>query len=144
MKKAVFAFVLASLAHGAFAATALPAQSFNVTATIAAKCRNVTVGTPTIDFGVYTAFVGPATAAPSANFVFECSKNLVPVSAVLDATTGTLVGVTYTLVLGAATSGIGAVGSNSYTYNVSGTMVAGQAGDATGAVTSARTLTVSY
>ncbi|MBC7601692.1 MAG: hypothetical protein H7255_03410 [Ramlibacter sp.] len=145
MKNAVFAAIaLASLVNSAFAATALPAQSFNVTATIAAKCRNVTVGTPVVDFGVYTAFAGPANVAPSAQMVFECSQNLAPVSAVLDATTGTLVGVTYNLTMGAPATGAGAAGSTSYTYTVGGTMVLNQAGDATGATTDARTLTVSY
>ena len=145
MKKAVFAVLaLVSFVPGVFAATALPAQNFNVTATIAAKCRNVTVGTPAVDFGVYTAFVGPANVAPSAQMVFECSQNLVPVSAVLDATTGTLVGVTYNLTMGAPATGVGAAGSTSYTYTVGGTMVANQAGDATGATSSTRTLTVSY
>lgn len=150
MNKTVFAAlaVASSLAcSSAFAAATTVPQTFNVKATLNAQCKSVTVGVPNVDFGVYTAFVGPATAAPTASIKFECSNGLPLIGAALDATTGSLVGVTYNLALGADTvsaSGAGAAGGTTHTYVVTGSMVGGQAGDTAGPTSVLRTLTISY
>jgi spore coat protein U-like protein len=89
----------------------------------------------------YTSFGAAANA--STTFGATCT-NLLPYTMALDATTGTLLGLTYTLALSAA-SATGSGVAQSYTIN--GTIAAGQSGTCaattcTGSQT--RTLTISY
>ncbi len=84
-----------------------------------------------------------AAAAASASYGVTCT-NFLPYTMALDATSGTLLGLSYTLALSAAA----ATGSGSQqTFTITGTMAAGQAGTcATGSCTATqtRTLTITY
>lgn len=89
----------------------------------------------------YVAFGGAANA--STTYGVTCT-NYLPYTMALDATSGTILGVNYTLALSAA----GATGSGSQqSYTISGNIAAGQAGTcASGSCTASqgRTLTISY
>lgn len=89
----------------------------------------------------YVAFGGAATASTS--FGVTCTTYL-PYTLSLDATTGTIVGLTYTLAVNPP-SGVGT--GSAQTLQIDGTMAAGQAGTcgtATCSGVNSRTLTLSY
>ncbi len=84
-----------------------------------------------------------AAAAASTAFATTCTK-LLPYTMALDATSGTIVGVTYTLALSAATA-VGTGVTQSFTIN--GSIAAGQSGTCTASTcsgTQTRTLTITY
>lgn len=124
-------------------------QTFSVTATVSARCISAGAASD-VNFGAYTAFVGPATATPSTNVSFRCTRGVVPSAVALDSTTGTVAGLAYTLAIGTrvdtlATTGAGVTGTfDLFTYPVNGSMATLQAGQ-TGAVTpGSHTLTITY
>lgn len=113
--------------------------AFGVTITTPPTCA-VTTAPGTITFN-YVSF-GPAVNA-STTFGVTCSLAL-PYTVALDATTGTIVGVTYTLSL--PVTGTTGTGSEQ-TLSINGTTAAGQSGTCAGqgcAGTQSRSVTVTY
>ena len=91
----------------------------------------------------YASFQGSAAAA-STTYGVRCTTAL-PYTMALDATSGTLLGVVYNLAIAPSTSGIGTGATQ--TYNINGTIAAGQAGTCSTAFCTAneiRTLTLSW
>jgi len=121
------------------AANTVTTGSFGVTITTPPTCA-ITTAPGTITFN-YVSF-GAAVNA-STTFGVTCSLAL-PYSIALDATTGTIVGITYTLSLPVpATTGTG----NEQTLSIDGNVAAGQSGTCGGqncAGTQSRSVTVSY
>lgn len=113
--------------------------AFSVSIATPAIC-NLTTAPGNIVFA-YTGFGGAASA--SASYGVTCTSFL-PYTMALDATSGTLVGVTYTLALSASS----ATGSGSQqTFAINGAIAAAQAGTCSGGTctaSQARTLTISY
>jgi len=163
MKK-IIALVIAGLTS---VVTAIPVAqaapvpgTFNVTATIASLCTNTTVGTPSVDFGIYTAFGSAATPSPTATMTFDCTRGLTAPKMDLDVTAngtntqqGTVgttaatgngvltdVGINYGLSIAGAitttgvapTTAAGNTGTaDMYTFTITGSMPANQAGKCT-------------
>lgn len=144
MKKVLLTALFSIAAAGAANAGSV-AGAFTVNATLAASCQSTTAAGTKVDFGVYTPFTGPATGSPTATISFRCTKGLPITGVALDSTSGSLVGVSYGLVLGADTAGTEvATGADTHNYVVTGSMTAGMAGDLAGATSDNRTLTISY
>lgn len=162
MKKTALAAALALISASSFAGSAT--SNFDVSVTLTSKCQVKTASTG-MAF-TYTAFqTGAATANTSV--VFECTRGFgTPPTVVLDTATdassaaagqgttgaGVVGGLQYTLTVAAGsksttgsaatTSSIGS--ADEYTYSISGSMAAGQAGDSSKATTQTRTLTLAY
>jgi hypothetical protein len=159
-------------ALGLMGATSAMAQTvtgtFNVNVNLTSACRVSTGGTPSLDFGAYTAFQASPNM-PTVGMSFECTRNLgapniqfdAPAwgTAALAGTTtsgeGVLAGLRYTMTVAAPTVNAGTapnlltpgnIGTPaSYTYTISGNMAAGQAGSTpTGPQSHQRTLTISF
>jgi len=113
-------------------------SNFDVTVSLTSVCE-ISTAPGTVAF-TYTAFGAAANAGTS--FGVRCTNNLGYTMA-LDAPVGgqTVGGLTYNLTLSSA-SGTGSGSEQS--YNINGTMAAGQAGDSTASTTQTRTLTVTY
>jgi spore coat protein U-like protein len=140
---ALMAASLTALCGSVNAATPTVGQTFTVSASLTSKCLSTTSGTPDINFGTYTAFVGPATTAPTATVTFKCSKG-VTVTPSLDSSTNSILGLTYTLALGSDTTGT-ASGADTHSFVVTGTMATGQPGDLGGNASGiVHTLTLAY
>jgi len=158
--------LLSSLAAASILAAMTPATqaatvggNFNVSASLTSVCTNSTVGTPTVDFGIFTAFTGPATAAPTAALTFDCTRGLNPPTMDLDVANGTntgtgtvggaaatgdgvlpAVGLNYHLSVAGAKTTVGAAPTTApgntgsadvYTFTVTGSMPNNQAGTCT-------------
>jgi spore coat protein U-like protein len=115
--------------------------TFGVTVLTTNTCQ-ISVPPGNVSF-TYTSFqAGPATANTS--YGVRCTTAL-PYTMALDATSGTLVGLTYNLSLAPASSGTGTGATQ--TYNINGSIAGGQAGTcATGSCSGSqtRTLTLSW
>jgi spore coat protein U-like protein len=118
-------------------AASTPAAPFNVTVTLTSVC-SITAGPADVTF-TYTSFQGAIANSAGGGYSVRCTNNL-PFTMALDATTGSVGGLTYNIAAPAGGTGTGAA----VAYSITGTIAAGQGGDATAPVTSARTLTVSY
>ncbi|RPJ48651.1 MAG: hypothetical protein EHM16_01745 [Betaproteobacteria bacterium] len=141
---------LAIVTTGAITVTGTNPQSFNVTINVNPRC---TFSTPpgTVNFGTYTAFQGSANLA-NTTFSTTCT-NLTPYTLSLDANSGAVSGLNYSLLLNTTSSGgvhpfgpVPGTGS-AQTYYINGTMPANQAGTCAGAScagTNVHTLTVTY
>lgn len=135
------------------------ANTFSVKVTLSSLCT--ATSTQDVDFGIYTAFGGASTSAPSANLVFTCTRGLTAPTFSLDSVagfatstaTGTVgatsatgdgvlgdVGLNYHLSVAGAksTSGAAPTAANNdtgtpdiYTFTVTGSMPANQAGKCT-------------
>jgi hypothetical protein len=116
---------------------------FNVTVNLTSGCE--VTSAPTDVAFTYSSFQGSAATSTGGAFSVRCTQNL-PYTMALDSTTGTVIGLNYTLTLSAA-GGTGA-GLTAANHTVNGSMASGQSGicATTGVCvgTSARTLTVSY
>lgn len=127
----------ASLAN---AATVGP-QNFNVTVNLTSSCQ--LTAAPTDVAFTYTSFqAGAATATPS-SFSVKCT-NLRPYTMALDSTSGTVIGLNYTIALSA---GGGTGNGADQTYSITGSMAGGQSGNCAAAScsgTDVRTLTITY
>lgn len=150
MKKLLLiaAFGLSAVSMSAQALTV--AQNFNVTATLASRCVTNNATPTDLAFGTYTAF-GPLVTATPTTISFKCTRNGPAITAAVltggtGGTTGTIAGLDYVLVLGAVSAVPGtAPNPDVYNYTVTGTMAAGQAGDATApSAAVAHTLTITY
>lgn len=130
---AAAALALAPTVHAA----STPAAPFNVTVTLTSVC-SITAGPANVTF-TYTSFQGAIANSAGGGFSVRCTTNL-PFTMALDATTGSVGGLTYNIAAPAGGTGSGAA----VAYTITGTIAAGQGGDATAPTTSARTLTVSY
>lgn len=135
--KLIAAACTLALAPLAAKAAVTPAAPFNVTVTLTSVC-SITAGPADVTF-TYTSFQGAIANSAGGGFSVRCTNNL-PFTMALDATTGSVGGLTYNIAAPAGGTGTGAA----VAYAVTGTIAAGQGGDAAAPVTSARTLTVSY
>jgi spore coat protein U-like protein len=120
--------------------TMLSQSTFSVSIITIASC---TLTSPPGNINLsYTSFQ-PAPAAASANFSVNCTTAM-PYTMALDATSGTLVGLTYSLALSqSAATGTGAAQN----FSINGSIAAGQPGTCATASCSAsdtRTLTITY
>ena len=168
MKKLISVTALSLVSFCALLSTSAQAatvgSNFDVTVALTSKCQVKTASTG-LAF-TYTAFQATAsTAAPTA-IVFECTRGFGTAPTVIldsgtDATTGAVGasttgagvvgGLQYTVAVaaGAVTAGAAATTASSgtstqYSYAITGSMPALQAGDAGKAMTQVRTLTVTY
>jgi hypothetical protein len=162
-------FLVSTLAVSLFAITAPSAQAatlaptFDVTTNLSAACQVVAGPTAVLGFGIYTAFVGAATPAPTATIGIQCTRNIAAPTFAFDGGTGygVIAGLNYNVTAGsavstagnAATAVAGGVGTADVrTITLTGDMPASQAGacagvDATtcaGLQTATRTLTITY
>lgn len=145
------------------------AANFNVSVTLASKCR-VDTQTPyttqTLNFGNYESFGSAQNSSPSVNVTFECTRGMAAPNVAFDtgidktstgaASTatgaGVVAGLQYTLSVAAGSSTPGTAASPTnvgsadiWTYAVTGAMQSGQAGATpTGSQTQARQLIISY
>ncbi len=143
-------------------AATLGPTNFDVSVDLAARCQIQGAPAPVLDFGVYTAFVGAATPAPTTAINVECTRNLAAPTYSFDGGTGygVLAGLNYNVtatdavVAGtAATAVAGGIGTpDVYTITLTGAMDPLQAGDCgglseaacAGVQTVTRTLTITY
>jgi spore coat protein U-like protein len=119
--------------------TIIASATFPVAIHVSATC-SISTAPGNITFA-YTSF-GPAVNA-STNFGATCT-NLLPYTLALDSTSGTLLGMNYSLALGASSSTGNGV---EQTHTISGTMAAGQAGTCpagTCSASQAHTLVITY
>ncbi len=117
-------------------------SNFDVSVTLASRCKATNSGSTTVAFGTYTAFQASAKTATPALVTFDCTRGLAPVSFSFDTTNGTsagegvLAGLNYMLntsaasVAGtAATAGASANGTaDVFTVTIGGSMPANQSG----------------
>ena len=153
--------VLAFSAPAAQSATLGP-TNFDVNVDLSASCQLVAGPAPVLNFGVYTAFVGAATPAPTTSIGVECTRSLAAPTYSFDGATGygVIAGLNYNVTAAdavvagtAATAVLGGVGTaDAYTVTLTGSMAGGQAGDCAtgnaaacaGVQTQVRTLTITY
>jgi len=116
--------------------TAIGTTSFGVTVLTTNTCQ-LSVAPTDVSF-TYTSFQA-GTSSAAGSFGIRCTTAL-PYTMALDATSGTVFGLTYTLAL-SASSGTG--NGATQTYNVNGSMAANQVGTcATGVCTGSQTRTL--
>lgn len=116
-------------------------NTFPVTITNPATCTITSI--QNVAFGIYVAFRSTPLVAPAANIVLNCTSQL-PYTLALNATSGVVAGLNYSLVLSTTSSRGTGPGQ---THTITGTMAAGQAGTcatATCSATDPRTLTITY
>jgi spore coat protein U-like protein len=121
--------------------TIINTTTFGVTAITTNSCQ-ISVPPGNVNFA-YASFQAAAAAA-STSYGVRCTTAL-PYSMALDASSGTLLGLSYTLTIAPSSTGTGTGATQTYTIN--GTMPAGQAGTCATAVCSGsqtRTLTLSW
>lgn len=124
-----------------FGITSTATNTFPVAVTNPASCSITSVSN--VAFGTYLAFRTTPLNAPNATVTLNCTSQL-PYSLALDATTGVVSGLNYSLSLSAANSRGTGPGQ---THTITGTMPANQAGTcASGSCTGSqqRTLTITY
>ena len=169
MKKLLISAALAATFGAATAQAAVVNSNFNVQVALAARCTATNSGATTVDFGTYTAFVGPSVAAPTTTLTFDCTRGLAAPTTAFDVVNGSatgygvLAGLNYQVTAAAptqtaagtaATATAGGVGTAAtWSVVVTGAMAGGQAGDCTGGTATActpatashvRTLIVTY
>lgn len=158
MKKLLICGVIAASFGFTAAHAGTASQAFDVTAALTTKCvANNGTTTPAVAF-TYTAFqTGSATATP-ASISFKCSRNLAITSAsfasgsAVSSYSGVVAGLAYTINLTGGTTPSGgsdattttAAVADNYTYSVTGTMGAGQAGQSGASATDSQTLYISF
>ena len=117
----------------------------NVSITNNANCAITSVAN--VVFGTYIAFRATPLVSPAANIVMNCTTDL-PYTMTLDATSGVIAGLNYTLTINTLTPPVDARGAGvGQIHSLVGTMPADQAGDCSmGSCFSSqiRTLTVTY
>lgn len=156
---AAVAIIAATILGATPAAQAAVSGDFNVTVSVSSLCTLTTVGTPSLDFGTYTAFGSASIPAPTAQLTFDCTRGLTAPTMALDTTNGTstatgavggaaatgdgvlpVVGLNYHLSVAgsktgtgvAPTTAFGDIGTaDTYTFTVTGSMPNGQAGTCT-------------
>jgi spore coat protein U-like protein len=123
------------------AGVAINTSTFGVTVLTTNSCQ-LSVAPGNLNF-TYTSFqVSAATA--STTYGVRCTTGL-PYTMALDASSGTLLGLTYSLAIAPASSGVGTGATQTYTIN--GTIAASQSGTCASAVctgSQTRTLTLSW
>ncbi len=145
--------LLTSLAAAALSLASLSASAasvtgdFNVTVTLNPLCKSTST-LQTLAFGPYDAITQATDLTATAAITFDCTRGLAaPVvsfdNEIASSTTyGVLAGLNYKVVVAtpvtsggaSATANAGVIGSaKSYSYGLTGTMLAGQAGDCAGA-----------
>jgi len=120
--------LLLSTAVATFLAAAMPVSNaattnanFNVTVNLTAACEIST--TPTDVAFTYTSFQAGVANSTGGSFGVRCTNTL-PYTLSLDSTTGTVIGLNYSLSVPAGGTGNGA----EQVYAITGTMAAGQSG----------------
>ncbi len=120
-------------------------RRINVSITNNASCAVTSIGN--VSFGTYIALRTTPLVAPTANIVMNCTTDL-PYTMTLDATSGVIAGLNYTLTINALTPPVSVTGAGAgQTHTLTGTMPANQAGDCaigTCANSQTRTLTITY
>jgi len=158
MKRVLLGATIAAIAALSATAQAGTANNnFTVSTSLSSQCTATNTGTQTVDFGVYTAFQATPQAGTPVNLTFQCTRGFVPTGAAFDTGSGlgVLVGLQYTLTAGAPSTVAGTAATtltigtgDAVTYNVTGSMPAGQAGACVGSscgpTTATRTLIVSF
>ena len=121
-------------------------QAFTVSATLVTVCQSNNTTPTAVDFGAYTSFGSATVTAPTTTISFKCTKGVVPLTAALNSSTGTIKGLNYSLAMGAISTAVGAAGAaDVHSYVVTGTMAASQVGDTAGAAGPiTHTLTITY
>jgi hypothetical protein len=143
MNKVLKAAALVSFLGAATLANAatLGPTNFNVTVNLTSSCSMTSA--PTDVAFTYSSFQTLASTATPSSFTVKCT-NLRPYTMALDSTSGTVIGLAYTLALPtAASTGTGV----DQTFSITGNMVGGQSGNCAGAScsgTDVRTLTITY
>lgn len=116
-----------------------------VSITNPASCSITSIGN--VAFGTYTALQATALVAPTANIVLSCTS-LLPYAMSLDANSGVVSGLNYSLTINSLTPPVTSRGTGpGQTHSLVGTMPANQAGTCvtgTCAGTNTHTLTVTY
>ncbi len=119
--------------------------SFNVSITNPASCSITSIGN--VAFGTYTALQATALVAPTANIVLNCTTDL-PYTLALDANSGVVSGLSYTLTINSLTPPLTSRGTGpGQIHSLVGTMPANQAGTcatSTCTNTNTHTLTITY
>jgi spore coat protein U-like protein len=143
MRSAAAAALAAALAlapMGAGATTTAP-STFNVTVTLTSVC-SVTTSPANVAF-TYTSFQGSPAVSTGGGFTVKCTNNL-PYTMSLDSTSGTVLGLNYTVAVPTTTqTGTGA----DQAFTVTGSIAANQSGTCnlgTCSGSQTRTLTVTY
>lgn len=151
MKKVLICGVIAAAFGMTSAMAGSAVADFDVKATVVAQCVTDNATTPAVNFGPITAFDTTAITDATANVKFKCTRGLAISGVTLSSTASTVAGLAYTLAVdagtkvgGAAASGGTGAGADAWTYVVTGSMAAGQAGDKNAPTTDAQTLTVSF
>ena len=161
--------LIAAAALSLFAAQAqagTASSAFNVNVTLTTLCQVKTASTG-LNFA-YTAFQSGASTATGTTVVFECTRGFTnPPTVVLDSSgtdatsaaagqgvtgAGHVGGLQYSITVaagsktqtGTAASTASTGTADNYTYAISGSMPAGQAGDSSVTAVQSRTLTLSY
>ncbi len=132
-------------------------NNFTVSTSLTSMCTATNSGTQTVDFSTYTAFQAGVQNSTTVNLLFQCTRGLTAPTVAFDTGSGAgvIAGLQYNLTAAAAvfTAGTAAttasIGSgDQYSYAVSGTMPANQAGTCATTscpgVTQARILIVTF
>ena len=150
-----------AVSSGASAQSLLSTANVDVSVTLTSQCKWATSAPASmaVNFGTYTAFqVAAKTPAAPQTFAVQCTRNFGTSPTVTwdtaggtAAGVGVVAGLQYALSVsaGAPTAGTAASTStigtpDAITYTLSGSMPAGQAGDASLGATATRTLTMTF
>lgn len=158
MKKFSFlssAALIALSLSGQAQAAGTAAQTFTVTASLTTACASANTAPAAVSFGAYTSFGAATNPAPTTAITFKCTRSAtaVPTGVALtggtagsSAGTYTILGLDYTLAVGAAVKTAGtSPNPDIYSYTVTGGMASGQAGDTAGTASPVtHTLTITY
>lgn len=146
MKKVLICGVIAAAFGFTAAHAGTEPSTFAVAATLSATCQATNSGAATVDFGPVVAFDTTPISNATADVTFKCTQGLSPTASLGGATSGTVRGLAYNLSVGSgvlAAGGSAATG-NVYTFTVTGTMAAGQAGNTADPATKNHTLTITF
>ena len=162
MNKFLFSAVTAATLLGVavpvvHAAAATESNGFSVDVTLVSKCL-ATPATlrPSLAFN-YESFQTSASTAPAISLSFKCTRGIAAPSLAFDTASGLATGegvaggLRYTLAIGADTGVAGTAASNAdggsektLVYSITGSIAAGQAGDAAALPQQVRSLIVTY
>jgi hypothetical protein len=144
IKKLLISAAVATVASVPVAQAATDSAGFNVTVILTATCE--ISAAPTDVAFTYQSFQPGVANSTGGDFSVRCTNTL-PYTLSLDSTTGTVIGLNYSLSLSAA----GGTGDGAaQAYSISGTMVSGQSGTCNAANlgtcsgSQARILTITY
>ena len=157
MKRFLACAAIAGLAFASTAQAGTANNNFTVSTSLTSMCTATNSGTATVDFGTYVAFQAGIQGSTTVNLLFQCTRGLTAPTVAFDTGSGlgVVAGLQYTLTAAAAVFSAGTAATTAtigtgdgYSYGVSGSMPAGQAGTCAAAscpgVTAARILIVTF